>query len=181
MKNIILMAVFTVVLASCSIVEDGKDKVTQKYIFEVQYINAAWGFTHAGLYIDYLGEVHAFRYDSAAQFLDYEKETYREAELGERYNLNPYILGTVGRDTLAEYKALVALVTAAGYSDTLRVGADMGQKMYSCFIYNNGLYEKILLKTEGDWVYQLKVAEADSMVKWLDTVWNRHAETLLTY
>ncbi len=181
MRNTIWIAGLLLVLASCSLLENEEEKPAQKYLFEVQYINASWAFIHAGLFIDYRGEVHAFRFDSAAQFLEYEKDSYAEAELKEKYAFNPYLLGKVRRDSLADYRALMPLVTTARYTDTLRVGADMGQKMYNCFVYDNGTYKKILLKTEGDWAYQLDVAESDSLVKWLDVVWNRYAEALLSY
>ncbi len=180
MKSLVAALALFMLLPACSIFESDDHGETQEYLFEVQYINAAWGFIHVGLFIDYHGEVKAFRFDSAATFLDHEKDEYNKKELEERYAFGRKFLGSVGPDSLNSYKKLIPFAVSADYGDTLRVGADMGQKMYSCFTYDNGIYKKVLLKTEGDWVYSLESAESDSLVKWLDGIWNRYANTLLS-
>ena len=46
----------------------------------------------------------------------------------------------------------------------------MGELSYICYIYEDNLYNKTVLRSEGDYTYQILSDEADSLISWLKSL-----------
>lgn len=156
----------------CNLVENDDESIEQKFLFEIQYSNWAWGFSHQGTYIDNNGNVFSFKFDSSDNFTSHEKAIYSEQELKNKFNFNKELIKKFDLNVVSEKRKLINSAIDGAYSDTLNTGADMGQTTYSCFILKDDWYHKKILRCEGDWTYNIETLESDSLVQWLKLINN---------
>jgi len=168
-KTLLILLIFFLI-SGCGLFESEDKSITQEFLFEIQYVNFAWGFSHSGTYIDNKGNVYNFKFDSSKQFISHKKEWYTESELKGKYSINKKFVKRIDIDTIERKKELIKSAIQGSYSDTLDTGADMGKLTYSCYMIENNMYRKIILKAEGDMTYQIKTPGADSLIIWLKTI-----------
>ena len=166
--KILISVVICFFIIGCNLFESEEDY--QEFIFEIQYTNWAWGFDHSGTYIDYKGNIYSYEYDTTETYISVEKSIYTREELKTRYKSNKKFIDQISKDVLEQKKELISPAIQDQYSDTLNTGIDMGQLSYICYTYEYNLYHKIVLRSEGDFTYQILSAEADSLINWLKSL-----------
>ncbi len=170
MKGYLLVLFMTVTLAGCNVFNNNSGKDFQKYLFEVQYINYAWGYIHSGFYINKKGEIYQFRYDrDSEQWRSNPDNYYTEEELKDKYSPNHEFVATLEKSDVLAKKELIPTIMESSYSDSVQIGADQGAKRYICYYYDSKKkeYLRIIIEQEGDWSFNKQSAAADSVVNWL--------------
>jgi hypothetical protein len=141
-----------------------------KIFFETEYINSAWGFSYHGIMVDQGGDIYSYNPAKDNISLLYHTDgTYTEQELQSKYQHAKTYLRRVAEDSLKWSHDLAAKVAINDFSDTTRVGADMGSLEYSVYIYRPLIakYQKIIFKAEGDFTFFNKSESAIALVTWL--------------
>ena len=129
-----------------------------------------WGFAYSGNEIDKEGNIYAYNPGKdSASVLYHADGYYSQAELGSKLSHNRLFIATVAADSLNWICTLANGVTMNEYSDTMRVGADMGSVTYSVYLYRAsfGKYQQVRLKVEGDFTYFNKSESAIALADWM--------------
>jgi hypothetical protein len=170
----ILPAILAVVFFSCG--DSSVNNQTQNgagILFEIENVNYAWGFFYQGIMIDQDGGVYSYNpAKDSVHFLYNADEGYTVQELQSKYQHGKTYLKQVTNDSLKWARDAASQVTTNDFSDTTRVGADMGSIIYSVYIYRpqTNKYQKNVLKVEGDATFYNKSESAIALVLWLKTL-----------
>ena len=150
------------------------DMTRQKFLFETEYLNQAWGYHHNGIEIENDGRVYRYQIADDAAWKPNDKGIYSASELVAKYASNRTYLMTIPIDTLIAMYKLIAPGSGGSYSDTLHVGADMGGVTYSCWTTNGqGGYRRLALRLRGDFRFDNLSPSAATIADWLDTIWQQ--------
>ncbi len=163
--------ILTLLLLSCkdASVNDQSENLDE-IVFESEYINYAWGFSYQGKMVQKDGSI--FSYNPAKDtipVLHHADGYYTKQELLSKYQHAKTFLRKIDVDSLHWANDLAIKVTTNDLSDTMRVGADMGSFVYSVYIYRpqNTKYQKIILRTDGDYTFYNKSENAITLVTWM--------------
>jgi hypothetical protein len=140
----------------------------QRVLFEVVYVNYAWGEQNTGSYVTREGEV--YRYDNGSEVrsqvpLPDERTTYEA--IAARYGV-PELVATVASEELFAMHALVA-AAQQGSIDSSSPCRDAGENEYVGWLYDNAssTYSPVLLALDGDGAAGNSAPEAAQLVAWL--------------
>ncbi|MFA6027148.1 MAG: hypothetical protein WC727_11995 [Ignavibacteriaceae bacterium] len=139
-------------------------------IFEVEYLNYAWGIEYHGVMIDTDGKEYSYNpAKDSVPFLFHADGLYTDQELQSKYQHVKTYIKTIPNDTLIWSHNLVNQVTTTNYSDTTYVGMDGGSTTYSIYIFRPEInkYQQIVLKIEGDIAFNNKSQSAVTLAAWL--------------
>ncbi len=151
--------------------DGGRVAVTdQHYLFDVYYVNFAWGYRLQGAYIDNRGNVVTYDH-SAAVWSPEDPEHPTEAELAEKYSANADTVAVVAPLTLRYQAFLIGGAGAGPLSDPVQTGFDMGAWTKVAYRYDAAAerYERVLLDTAGDVTQTNLSPEASRLIRWLAT------------
>jgi hypothetical protein len=139
------------------------DQPLGQVIFETEYVNWAWGYAYQGTVVFEDGSLYSYNpgQDSVA-VLYHANDRYAASELNSKYAHRKLFIRTISSDTLLLMRQLVSGVNLSSFSDTTRVGADMGAIAYSVYRYNSdsAQYHKLVLRVDGDWTFYNRSAAA---------------------
>lgn len=144
----------------------------QKYLFEVEYANRAWGFHHYGIWIDDAGGV--WRYDLAEGEGELKGTgPYKGSDLQARYTHKKEYVATIPSDSLRRMSALIAAASLGRSSDTTMPMADAGTVLYRAWKFDaaSDTYREVGLRMRGDMHYDNLAPEAAAIADWLETLW----------
>ncbi|MCP4568493.1 MAG: hypothetical protein GY841_13025 [FCB group bacterium] len=144
--------------------------IEQKYLFDVTFINFAWGYTCRGFYIDNEGVVRSFDH-SHEQWHPASDEGYTEAELADKYFYNNQQIGGVYKTILNAKFDLVDEAAEGPLSPRVNVCYDAGGVSFKAYQYDAvaELYRPVLLYTAGSWAQKNFAPEAIALLEWLQT------------
>ena len=163
-----------VLLSSCA--SDSLSPSTgshESIIYEVEYVNNAWGYAHNGFYVSTAGAVHTYDIARTGQtWKDTSTGYYSAEELYLKFSHRDSLVGYIDRSTLIRVNALVESAKCGTYSDTVCVGADMGARTYNVYSYVPEIqrYQRMTLRLEGDWTFHNTSRSAMDLVEWLNQV-----------
>ena len=137
-------------------------------LFEVQYINYAWGYQHSGSIIDAEGNVREFNLPDAWNFPDSEGYI---SEAGMEENLAQ--LGdkscTVNKGDLLLYSDKLANAQKGKLTTPEHQMCDFGSLSYAGYIYEPGKnrYRYVLIRQTGDFYVENLSRDASEIYDWL--------------
>ena len=140
----------------------------QTALFEVQYINHAWGYQHSGIIIDATGEVREFDLPSVWNFPDSEGYI-SEADMEENLAQLGEISCMVSKPDLSYYSNKLLHAQEGKLTTPEHQMCDFGSLAYSGYIYEpgNNRYRYVLLRQTGDFFVENKSREASDIYDWL--------------
>jgi|WetSurMetagenome_2_1015567.scaffolds.fasta_scaffold104495_2 hypothetical protein len=144
----------------------------QLVLFQVEYSNYAWGYSHNGIIIDSSGNVGYFKYPK--NWHDMDSLGYiSESEMNDNLSQIDTIYLTVDKNTLLRNFNLVQYAAEGEISIPESTGADMGETVYSAFIYDpvSRKYKQVLINQFGDWSRNNKSREANQILHWLGSTY----------
>lgn len=178
-KNIFILVGMVLIINSCNnnsviILETGS---LPSVIFEVEYVNHAWGYVHYGYYIAKDGGVHSYDIaKSGESWSDTSQGYYTERELVAKFNHLDTLRMMVARDTILWSNELARLAQYGTYSDTIQQGADMGGLSFILYLYRQDIkkYRQIVLLLNGDRTFRNESQSAIQLVAWMNRVIKRY-------
>ena len=166
-----LMSLLLLVLISC---KTETPTIAQKILFELHYENNAWDYQNNGYLIDSLGNVWTFDISNdTSKWNKPDKDGYISAvKMNENLLRCKSVAGTVHPDTLSYYSGKIWVASYGTISEPVNQMADAGGIVYSAFIYNkkSNRYQKVMLKTWGDWMIINNAPEAASIAQWMQRI-----------
>ena len=144
---------------------------SQEVLFEVSYINFAWGEQASVFYVKSDGEVKYQngkpKYNSADS-----KGKLTEAELKENLALATINKKQIASSELTKYSSLISSLKDDSFSKRTSVGADMGTYIYTAYQFNETekVYYSIKLAEDGDWVSFNQDPNAKIITTWLKSL-----------
>jgi len=159
---------FPALLLACGSPPTGAaDDIDQAYLFEVEYVNHAWGLAWRGLVIDRNGNINA--YDHGHEIWQPpNSDSYTESELDSKYEHGSRQIGQVDEATIKQQFSRIASVDGQ-LSAPQYPCADAGGLTYRAFLYEaaTGLYRPLLLRQEGDKTQENTSDAAEELAGWL--------------
>lgn len=146
------------------------DQSEQEYVFEVEYVNFAWGLSWVGIVIDRDGVIVA--YDHSHDVWRPESDgSFTRDELADKYASEGRVVGTVDADELARQFARVANARDA-FQESDATCADTGGLRYTVFRYDDASdrYAPVVLREEGDRPRANTSSGAAPVAEWLRTL-----------
>jgi hypothetical protein len=163
-----LSVCFLVLLAACgSGVTDTTGTIEQRYLFEVEHVNHAWGLFWRGLVIDREGDIYAYDLEHGA-WERASADWYTESELEDKYGHEARYVGRIDEATIVQQFGRIEDV-GVELPAPQHVCADAGSFTYRAFRYESdgGRYHPLLLRQEGDLVQVNTSDAAEDLAAWL--------------
>lgn len=144
---------------------------TQEVLFEVSYINFAWGEQASVFYVKSDGTVK-YHNGKPKYFSENSKGQLTEVELKENLALASTTKKQIATTELDKYSALIANLKEESFSKKTQVGADMGAYTYKAYQFSETekVYRAIKLAEEGDWTSYNLDPNAKILTEWLKSL-----------
>ena len=168
MKLRLLLVPCMILLPACgNPPTDTLENIEQSYLFEVEYVNHAWGLAWNGLVIDRSGDIYA--YDHGHEVWGPSgAESFTEAELDDKYDHGSRYIGRIDEATIALQFSRISSV-GDHFLNARQACADAGSIAYRAYQYEptTGDYRPLLLREEGDLPKQNLSDAAEELAAWL--------------
>ena len=148
-------------------------RIDQK-LFEVEYINYAWGYSHMGIHIDDTGKLYSYRYEHNIKYEDQWKSNqegvYSEQKLHEKFEHDKQLVNTINEAELIQMISLISGAIEGNLSKPESKMTDFGIWRYKSYSYDNIAreYTEIILKEDGDWFGENESWQAKAIAAWLE-------------
>ena len=124
---------------------------SQAVLFQVEYINYAWGYQHNGFIIDNKGNILTYNNPENWNFPDKELNI-NESQMNE--NIGKCLISgkKVSAEELSKYAGYIKNIASSKITALKNVAADEGSKQYICYQFSDKsrTYKGCLIKMEGD-------------------------------
>lgn len=162
------------VVAACSKDDVNNPEINQQVLFQVEYINFAWGFQHSGILIDSSGRVWSYRMPDKWNYPD-SRGYIGSDEMEENLQHLDSVLFLINHNTLIQnYSKLIGAANGR-ITEPRHEMCDAGAIVYSGYKYEPGAkrYKRILIRQWGDFFIENRSPEADELYQWLHNLVNQ--------
>lgn len=168
MKRRFLGIFFLALLTACGTPPtDTVEDIEQSYVFEVEYVNHAWGLAWTGLVVDRSGDIYAYDHGHTV-WGPSSADVYTETELESKYTHASRYIGRIDQTTVAQQFSRISGV-GDHFLNSRQACADAGSITYRAFSYDptSGEYRPLLLREEGDIPKKNVSKAAEELATWL--------------
>ena len=174
MKNFILSAVLLTFLAGCiQVNEFVREEVDppmlgRPLIFQVEYTNHAWGYSHNGWMMDGSGLVKRFQKDAPWVFPD-SLGYISETDMQKNLNVCDSVLEHISYYELSRYSSKAISCVDGPMTTPKNTMADAGEHIYAFYRYeaDRKRYKRVVLSMTGDWSQENLAPNAKEIVDWM--------------
>ena len=167
---------FFILLTALSITGCKKNSVIsekQAILFQVEYINYAWGYTHSGFIINSEGNVLKYK---SPQNWNYADRDSNLTQSQVRENISNCISTgkKIPKAELQKYANYIKNISSSKVTALKNVAADAGSLEYVCyqFFANSGTYKSCLIKMEGDFTCENLNFYSKKVFMWLKNIYD---------
>jgi hypothetical protein len=165
-EKIILIAFLVLFLAGCkknNVISDN-----QAILFQLEYVNRAWGYQHNGFIIDSEGNVLAYNNPSDWNFPDNEMTIYKN-EVAENLSKCVPTSTKILKEELQKYINYIDNISLSKVTALKNVASDFGSLEFICYRYSEstGFYKGYLIKMEGDFTCENLNFYSKKVVAWM--------------
>lgn len=177
--KVIFVFISILLLTGCEKEDSFNPRLRQQVLFQIEYVNYAWGYQHSGIIIDSTGNVGYFKFPenwNSPDKLGYITESEMNENLRQLRDINY----SVRRDTLLNYFSMVETASKGELTDPYNRMFDAGTTVYSGYLYYPTIkkYKQVLIKQWGDWSIDNQSPEAGEIFRWLRYVYNDVYESM---
>lgn len=143
----------------------------QTILFQVDYMNYAWGYQHIGFIIDNLGNVRTYKNPQNWIFPD---KDFNLSEIQVRENFENCL--NTGKkipvEELKKYAGYIKNISLSKVTALKNVAADAGTMQYICYQFSDksGTYKGYLIKMEGDFTCENLNFFSKKVTTWLKNI-----------
>jgi hypothetical protein len=167
--NIIYISLIAIIFSGCkkNVIIDKK----QAILFQVDYVNYAWGYRHIGFLVDNQGNILTYKNPQAWNFPDKDfnlSESQVLDNIGNCHNTGKKI----PKDELKKYANYIKNISSSKVTAMKNVSADAGSMEYICYQFSEktGIYKGSLIKMEGDFTRESLNFFAKKVTTWLKNI-----------
>ncbi len=143
----------------------------QAILFQVDYMNYAWGYQHNGFIIDNEGNILTYKNPQNWNYPDNEfnlSESQVRANIGSCLNTGKRIPS----EELKKYANYIKNISSSKVTALKNVAADAGSLEYICYRFSedSGTYKGCLIKMEGDFTCENLNFYSKKVSTWLKNI-----------
>jgi len=169
-RKITLILILTSVLITCckkNVVINDK----QAMLFQVDYVNYAWGYQHTGVIIDNEGIILTYKNPENWNFPDNDLKITQS-----QVKTNILSCNNTGKkipaEELKKYAGYIKNISLSKVTAPKNVAADAGSTQFLCYQYSDssGIYKGSLIKMEGDFTCENLNFFSKKVSAWLKSI-----------
>jgi hypothetical protein len=178
-REFAFMFIFILFLSGCEKDDALQSHPDQLVLFQVEYVNYAWGYSHSGIVIDSAGNVGYFRLPESWHTPD-SLGYISESDMNDNFRPLKDVPVTVEKEALIKYYAMLPEASQGELSKTVNRMADDGATVYSGFLYLPSIkkYKQVLIRQWGDWEIENYSPDAEEIFKWLKVIYTATLESM---
>ena len=169
----LILAGLTVFASNCSKINIDNPVITknQLIIFQMEYINAAWGYQHNGYLIDSSGNVYTYSLPKKWTFCD-STRSLSETDMLSNLSETDSISYKIDKQELHAKLLLLGPALKGTLSAPRHEMCDAGIASFNVYTYDAArtMYKQILLKQWGDIMIDNSSPAADSICAWMNKI-----------
>jgi hypothetical protein len=143
----------------------------QAMLFQVDYVNYAWGYQHNGFIIDNQGNVLTYKNPQIWNFPDND---FALTENQVHENMENCVSSgkKIPLEELKKYASYIKNISSSKITALKNVAADAGSMQYICYQFseNPGIYKGSLIKLEGDFTRENLNFFSKKVSNWLKNI-----------
>ncbi len=151
--------------------ENNTPRINQEILFQVEYVNYAWGHQHHCILIDSSGNV--WRYNLLENWHFVNLYGYiSDNDMKENLQKSELTSIKIEKDTLLKYLNKLVIASHGKLTEPKHEGNDMGVVTYSGFFYdfNKKRYKEVLINQFGDISIENESKAASEILNWLKNI-----------
>ncbi len=177
MKKYLFLAVAFIFLAGCFQINDfGRAEIdppmlVSPLIFQSEYTNHAWGYSHFGWMMDGSGIVKRFQ-KNAPWVVPDSLGYISDKDMQKNLNVCDSLLEHVASGELVYYTSKALTCVDGPLTNPRLTGADMGEHIYAFYRYeaDRKRYKRVILSMTGDWSRENLAPNSKEVVDWMKTI-----------
>jgi hypothetical protein len=163
----VLLIAFTISGCKKNVAIDEK----QAILFQVDYVNYAWGYKHNGFLVDNQGNILTYKNPQIWNFPDKDfnlSESQVRDNIGNCLNTGKKI----PNEELKKYANHIKNISSSKVTALKNVSADAGSIEYICYQFSEktGIYKGTLIKMEGDFTCENLNFFTKKVTTWLKNI-----------
>ena len=163
----VLLIAFTISGCKKNVAIDEK----QEILFQVDYVNYAWGYKHNGFLVDNQGNILTYKNPQVWNFPDKDfnlSESQVRDNIGNCLNTGKKI----PNEELKKYANHIKNISSSKVTALKNVSADAGSIEYICYQFSEktGIYKGTLIKMEGDFTCENLNFFTKKVTTWLKNI-----------
>lgn len=163
----VLLIAYTISGCKKNVVIDEK----QAILFQVDYVNYAWGYKHNGFLVDNQGNILTYKNPQVWNFPDKDfnlSENQVRDNIGNCLNTGKKI----PNEELKKYANHIKNISSSKVTALKNVSADAGSIEYICYQFSEktGIYKGTLIKMEGDFTCENLNFFTKKVITWLKNI-----------
>jgi hypothetical protein len=167
--KIILFLLLAIFAAGCK----KKNLISEKQeiLFQVEYINYAWGYQHYGFIIDNVGDIMTFKNPEDWNFPD--KDFKLSADQVKANLAHCFKTGKkINPEELRKYSGYIKNISSSKVTALKNVAADAGSLKFICYQFEEktSTYKGCLIKMEGDFTCENLNFYSKKVATWLKSI-----------
>ena len=170
-RQIILITFMLLVFTGCKKNFNISDK--QVILFQLDYINYAWGYQHKGYLIDRDGNILTYNNPENWNFPNNDFGL-TEQQVIENIASCIHAGSKISKEELQKYSGYINNIASTKITALKNVAADAGTLEYICYQYseNSGMYKGTLIKKEGDFTCENLNFYSKKITTWMKGINN---------
>jgi hypothetical protein len=143
----------------------------QHILFQVEYINYAWGYQHSGILIDNEGKVWTYNNPENWNFAD-DQMNIAENLLEQNLSACKATGIVISKEDLDKFSAFIPNIASSKVTALKNIAADAGSTSYICYRHSQSTssYKGAIIKMEGDFSCENLNFFSKKTVIWLKDV-----------
>jgi hypothetical protein len=140
----------------------------QTILFQLEYVNYAWGYQHNGFIIDNEGNVLTYSNPSDWNFPD-NNFTLSESQVAGNIGKCTKTGKIIQKDELQKYANYIENIASSKVTALKNVAADAGSTEYICYQFSESTstYKGYLIKLEGDFTCENLNFYSKKVITWM--------------
>ncbi len=170
-KNLLLLAGLLILLTGCQRTDISIIGTESPLIFQSEYTNYAWGYSHSGWIMDGTGTPHRFR--PSAKWVFPDSEGYLSAaDMTNNFNACDSTLTKVSSADFSLYSGKAMTCANGPFSKQQTTMADAGEQIQCFYTYEAAQkrYKRVILRVYGDYSQDNLAANTGDLVIWMKTI-----------
>jgi hypothetical protein len=145
----------------------------QQVVCEVSHLNHAWGYQHAGVYINPAGSIGEFNYSADdSQWAPNRGQTMTQDDLRKKYQPGHRVIGKVCPEQMIWLRDELNKVRYSPYSRPTHAASDAGAQFTQCWMFESDTApgQHIRLRETGDMESRNLAESAPALANWVEAV-----------
>jgi len=170
-KILILVALLVLCITGCKKNNTVNDK--QAILFQLSYVNYAWGYQHNGFIIDNEGNILTYSNPEDWNFPD-NNFSLNEGQVIRNIGKCMHSGKKISKEELQKYTNYIKNIASSKVTALKNVSADAGTSEFICYQFSEstGTYKGYLIKKEGDFTCENLNFYSKKIVAWMRDINN---------